>query len=832
MGRLNPTTSIESTGGGRLNSTPITGKTDLTTASGLEQTARNAGLQKDVDRILSGKGENPKEIYSGGSFSDFFDTLNALQYGVTGVLKGKSFAEGVKTRQSFSDKDALGQYGIPGAVAGVALDIAVDPLTYVPVFGVGKKILQGGKKVLGKVGEVTAKNVPYAEKVGNNLGRAFIYRYGQDPIYAKTAERSIRTIQRGTENVLELARPITKLSPDVQRALGDARKSGELDAFFKGGNLPKNLTPEIIAKAKPAFDELDRLGKEAVAVGLLKKEIFDENVGKYMARLYTTKEAPVDGAVRNFFDSKPLRIDRSRFMKRKDIPDDVREAMGEIMEAGYPTAKSLVQLTQAVERAKLFKEVSTAFAKKEATEGFTQLPKTSSLGDLAGKYVPTPIYDDIQEMVRSASKFEQATRPLVKSFKYGKVILNPATHIRNIMSNMVLNSFEGLSPIRHPQIYAIAAKELKTKGKWYKEAKEAGLGLDSFAANELKDILAPSIAGSAKLKKAVDAIAAAYQKEEEFGKLAQFIFQRKKGKSVEEAWQISERATFNYAQVTPFIRRVRESVFGYPFITFTYKATPQVLRTAVEKPTKISNIGKIKQGIENQSDIEELTRERETEPDWVRDGFYMKLPIKDEHGRSAYLDLTYILPFGDLVSGQFIERGIDRETGLPENVGESQVRKLPFVNLFREIWENQDFTGHQIYKSSDPAEKQIADVFRQLLRFSLPPLLAEQVPGGYGKDGNRVKSGLQKVSNLGEKGLEGVTVGEKQARTPMQELLRHVGLKINPVDIATQELFAENERERALKTLLTEEGVISTFSRPFVPKDSDTGSSGGGRLNR
>jgi hypothetical protein len=40
-----------------------------------------------------------------------------------------------------------------------------------------------------------------------------------------------------------------------------------------------------------------------------------------------------------FADTKPMRIDVARFKKRKDIPDDVREAMGEILEAGYPTAK-------------------------------------------------------------------------------------------------------------------------------------------------------------------------------------------------------------------------------------------------------------------------------------------------------------------------------------------------------------------------------------------------------------------------------------------------------------------------------------------------------------
>jgi len=36
--------------------------------------------------------------------------------------------------------------------------------------------------------------------------------------------------------------------------------------------------------------------------------------------------------------------------------------------------------------------------------------------------------------------------------------------------------------------------------------------------------------------------------------------------------------------------------------------------------------------------------------------FYIKLPMKDKQGRSAYFDLTYILPFGDLLAGNFFEK--------------------------------------------------------------------------------------------------------------------------------------------------------------------------------
>lgn len=780
----------------------IQGKTGiLETSTGLQKTAEKAGFGTEAKDILAEKGEQPKKIYSGGTVSDIFDTLNALQYGVTGVLKGKGFAEGVNTRQSFSDKDALGDYGIPGTIAGIALDIAVDPLTYINPLSVVTKVGKATKLTgaATKVGKAVSKS-----SIGQKLGTRFIYRFGQDPLYKKLAERTIKAIGTGNQNLLDIARPLTKLDPQTQKIIAEARKAGNLDT----------LAPDVLAKAKPAFDELDRLGKEAVEAGLLKKSTYEQNVGKYIARLYRSKEAP-EGIVQKvpFIAKKPQRIDLSRFKKRTDIPDDVREAMGEILEAGYPTAKSLVQLNQATEKAKFFGEVAKQWGKDAVEEGFEKLPEVKSLGQLAGKYVPKAIFDDIQELTKPFDN--TISKQLIGAFKYSKVVLNPATHVRNVISNFILNNFEGLSPSRI-DIYGKAAKQIATKGDLYQEARKAGLGLDTFASQELRSILnAPEAAGVVgKLKGLGDKIANLYQKEEEFAKMAQYIFQRGKGLSPEDAFKVAERATFNYAQVTPFIRKLRESIWGYPFITFTYKATPQVAKTLATKPTKISNIGKIKTGIENMSNLSELKEERANEPDWIKDGFYVKLPMKDKHGRSAYLDLTYILPFGDLMSGQFLERGVSRETGLPEGAPEAAIRKFPTLNLVKELGKNEDFYGNRIFRSSDPIEKQLGDIFRHLVKTIAPPIAGDLLPGGTRETGERAPSSIGKILET----AKGAETKRTQVRTPAQEILKNLGVKIQPVDLQSQKYFSELEKTKALQTLLKEKGVLREFTKPFIPK--------------
>jgi hypothetical protein len=767
--------------------------------------ANQHGLAERANAILAQKGEEADRIFSGGMISDIFDALNILQYGVVGTFQGKGFLEGVKTRASFTKDEQLKSGGIPGLVAGIALDIAFDPLTYIAPWSALKKIpgFTKGIKATGKIAK--------SSKLGNWLGRKFIYRFGQDPIYAKMAERTIKNIAIGNTNLIDIVRPLTKLSPKAQKAIGAARKAGKLEA----------LSPELLRIAKPAFDELDALGARAVKEGLLSKEVWEKNLGKYLPRLYRSKEVPGKQFL-GLFPRKPKRVEISRFLKRKDLPEEVRSVMGEILEAGYPTAKGLVQLNAAVENASMFNKVAGTWAKEAAEEGLKKLPVTKKLAGLSGKHVPEIIFDDIQEIIRAKTPFQKASGKVMAGFKFGKVIMNPATHARNVMSNLILNNFEGLHPSR-VDIYLEAGKDLFTKGKWYKEAKKVGLGLDTFAAREIKDLLiSPTgltgITGKAKKawRGTVNTLSKLYEGEENFAKLAQYIFQRKNGLSPKRAWQIAERATFNYAQVTPFIRHLRESIFGFPFITFTAKATPQVAKTLATKPTKISNIGKIKNAIENLSDIKELKRERAAEPQWIKDGFYVKLPVKDKHGRSAYLDLTYIMPFGDLISGQLIDRKTRIETGLPESPAAALASKSPVINLIKELTSNQDFYGNKIARDSDSLDTQLGDVLRHITKTYLPPLLADQIPGGYRTKGRR--AGERRPTTLARTREAGRGT---QFRTLSQEMLRNLGIKIQPIDVDIQETYSEWEKTRALETMLSEAGVLGRYEKTFVPKEKN-----------
>ena len=134
---------------------------------------------------------------------------------------------------------------------------------------------------------------------------------------------------------------------------------------------------------------------------------------------------------------------------RQKMPDHYKEIFckenSEIVSCDYllngacPRVCELARKYHPVERAKFFKTVATNWSKDIIEDGFSKLPDVKTLGELAGKAVPTPIFDDIQEITRSKSEIEQGLGKIVAGFKFGKVVMNPATHARNVMSNEVLN---------------------------------------------------------------------------------------------------------------------------------------------------------------------------------------------------------------------------------------------------------------------------------------------------------------------------------------------------------------------------------------------------------
>jgi hypothetical protein len=91
----------------------------------------------------------------------------------------------------------------------------------------------------------------------------------------------------------------------------------------------------------------------------------------------------------------------------------------------------------------------------------------------------------------------------------------------------------------------------------------------------------------------------------------------------------------------------------------------------------------------------------------------------------------------------------------------------------------------------------------------MPPLISDQIPGGYQYDNTRRTKGI--TGALGNDEI-------KQQRTLMEEMLRNIGLKVQPIDVDIQETYMEWEKKKAIETLLREENVIKDFTKTYIPK--------------
>lgn len=587
-----------------------------------------------------------------------------------------------------------------------AADIAqifVDPSLYAS-FGLSKLPVIGLKyaKKAPIVGKAITKGVDY-------LGEKFIFKYGAPIDYTKRAAERLMRIARGRGDAIDMAKKLSttqstrkilgltftktkKLSLEEQQTIGD----------IITGTMT-NADPVLVQLAEPAIEVLEKLGKDAVESGLMTQAQFLKRAGKYMPRLYrkyetadrlskffskdikligerfspradtwaiTYKESLDKFAkpIMKFFDTEEEMLKYEKMLKNqgmgkmivekmKPMSEKIRNEMGEIKEAAYPVAKGIADLTYDIETAKFFKWIKLKYAKEfDETGNLVQLSDSKALGELSNQYVPKYIANDIEAIIEKSSSSMKTYTKLLNAWKVGKTILNPAYHGRNIISNLVLNTVNGvhLADPRALKAYAIASKELKHGGKYFDEAEKAGLLSKTFYNEELKDFIDPiseeSIKGISSwiknmARKSVDKAGEFQTFNEDFAKLAHFIFKRKRGVDIDTAVKEAKRAIFDYGEITNLEQKIKKFI---PFYTFSRKAYPRILQIAVDSPGKIGQFNQLINAVGSLSD--ETEEEQKWLAPWMRNKFMVRLPMKDKDNNSTYFDVTYILPWGDALA--------------------------------------------------------------------------------------------------------------------------------------------------------------------------------------
>lgn len=687
----------------------------------------------------------------------------------------------VKEKESIAKLFA--QELIPTGI-GTTIDIFADPLFLLGKLG----LIAQTTKTVGKLLQPVAKTITET-KIGGAIAKGVIPRFGQPELFqeldkARKVEESLIT-----EELAPKIEPLLKERSAVQQRVAQ---------IIKGGITTDE---RLKALAEPIRKELDRVGESISKVNpkLLSEETFEANKGEYFPRLYTKYEFPEEAQqIQGFFKPKPVRIPAERFRARKDLPDDVRQAMGEITEAGFPATKGLTQLRVAEIRGKFFKQVADNWANDLPAGNLVQLAENKTLGALSGKFVPSAIADAINGVLRTVLPTERMYNDGLRLWKSFKTAYNPATITRNDLTNLfVLNPLGGV-PFYRLDIYARATYEMLTNGQIYQGARKAGLNISNQASTELlnkatelyrkKQGLISQFFGS--VQNFHRAVVNFYGNQDKFFKLANIIKGVKEdGLTVQQALKRANFYLIDYSEVPAVVEWLRKSPIGIPFISFTYGVSKPLAKTLLERPDKLGNYFKVLKEIQNLNPYE-LTREQQIKeydalPDYIKKGQFLKIPTHDKFGRTMYLDLQYLLPFNP----------IETKSLLP---GQN-----PLFGITADLIRNKSgFTGKEIWRETDSdaeiRDKALKYVWQQLAPNN--PLIPESWSYDKMQDAGifpRLEDNKLVISPRPDK------LGRE--RNQMQGILDTVfGIKLTPIDVRAERAQRQVEKKNQINDLKSE----------------------------
>lgn len=317
----------------------------------------------------------------------------------------------------------------------------------------------------------------------------------------------------------------------------------------------------------------------------------------------------------------------------------------------------------------------------------------------------------------------------------------------------------------------------------------------------------------------VDGFSASFQLGDQFWKLGMFMQKfdelrhaaAKGGKVLsddvlkgfaQQAAAVAEQSIFNYADVPWLIKFTRE--WGVvPFITFPFKATPQVGRVLYSDPWRIVRYERLVDGINAMqvNSPEQVAEEIERLPQHMRDSMVVRLPWEDGQGRPQYLDLSYFMPWS--VLQDIIEAG-ERDVG----GFRSPLMRPPIMALYDGIVNNRDSLGRRVV---DPnTHKTDVQKFEAMATYLITYMLPSWVPGQ-----SRAQSwgrAMQSAARNDPSPVNWKDMLGTFSRDPMGALREAVGLG----ESYTREANARQTQAPAPHAQTTRTGVMGALSNLVV----------------
>lgn len=398
-----------------------------------------------------------------------------------------------------------------------------------------------------------------------------------------------------------------------------------------------------------------------------------------------------------------------------------------------------------------------------------QMPDTRQFGALRGAWVQKQIADDIVGMVDFVDESSWAARILgdknsmvvkaTQAWKSLKVPWNIASHGRNFAGNAIQMNFYGGVPIRKvPQYIVKAIKEIRSDGPVWRAAKEQGIPYGNMGEAEFRALADevgramettstngpdPILNLTSAIKKAYGKIGAAnewvtskYSGMENIFKTAVMAHAMEtkvnggRGMPASEAARLANKALFDYSNVSPSVKYLRNAPLGMPFLVYSYKTIPMLAETLTTKEGAIRALPYLAMGSLASALAASMSDLKDDDPERLKmalsegmrrmSSLYL-LPWKDANGRWQFLDVGYFLPWQmprDVATG--LLTGKFDEAAKAANLFSSPVASV-LVALKTGI---DPFTDRPIADKRDPVDKQVWDITKYVWDLVTPSVLA------------------------------------------------------------------------------------------------------------